>query len=130
MALLDDLKTRFERDVKGATWIENVHLADGSDPGTVEVRLFTNTNQYLLTFSSQEGELRVDCQMQARKARAGLPSPRLRRLLPGRTHRFNEKTWRQILAAIVGMELVRVHRRERAESSGEMTSEPFASSEA
>lgn len=121
MASIDDLKSWFERDIKLATWAENVRF-DAVDTGKLEIHLYTNTNEYILTVTGQNEEMpAVECAVQARKARAGLPSPRVRRLLRGRNHRLNERVWHRILGAIVGTELVRVHRpemREESESSG------------
>ena len=123
MASIDDLEAWFERDIKFATWAESVRI-DEADPGKLEIRLYTDTNEYLLTVTRQDEELpRIDCVVRARKARAGLPNPRVRALLRGPNLRLNERVWRRILGAIVGMELVRVHRREVPERSSESAAE-------
>jgi hypothetical protein len=121
MAAIDDLKTWFDRDIKFATWAENVRV-DDSDPGQLEVRFYTDTNEYVLTITPLETEtFRVECVARARKPRAGLSAPRTRPLLRGPRHRLNERVWHRILAAIVGMELVRVHRPAEPEESNEQT---------
>jgi hypothetical protein len=124
MASIEDLKSWFERDIKFATWEDNVQV-DASDPSRTVIRFYTDTNEYSLIITPRDdGELpRVDCAVRARKARAGLANPRVRQLWRNRPHRLNERTWRRVLGAIVGLELVRVHRREAAEQAPELTEE-------
>jgi hypothetical protein len=123
MASIDDLRTWFERDIKFATWAESVQV-DETGAGTLEIRLYTDTNEYLLTVTPVDGGApHIDCVVRARKARAGLLSPRARALLRGSNLRLNERVWSRILGAIVGMELVRVHRREAPERSSELAAE-------
>jgi hypothetical protein len=128
MAVIDGLKTWFERDVKFATWAENVRVHE-TDAGAAEIHLYTDTNEYVLTVTLQdEEEPRVACTVQPRKARAGLSSTRARQLLRGQNRRLSERVWHRVLASIVGMELVRVHRPEpeAAEVSGEPVAEASA----
>ena len=130
MASNDNLKTWFERDIKFATWSESVQV-DESDPGKTVIRFYTDTNEYQLTLTPQENEAapRFECAVRARKARAGLAAPRVRHLWRGRPHRLNERMWRRFLGAVVGLELVRVHRSETAEKAteeGDQALEPAA----
>ena len=128
MASIEDVKSWFERDIKFATWEENVQV-DASDPNRTVVRFYTDTNEYSLIITPREEEElpRVDCAVRARKSRAGLADPRVRQLWRNRPHRLNERTWRRVLGAIVGLELVRVHRREPAERSPELAEEAAGS---
>jgi hypothetical protein len=121
MASIAELKGWFERDIRFATWTENVQLDEADQPQKAEIRLYTDTNEYLLTVTTPEGEAeaRIDCTVRARKARAGLHQPRVRRLLPGHNTVLNQRTWRRLLGAIVGMELVRVRRPEASEEASE-----------
>jgi hypothetical protein len=122
MATIDDLKEWFERDVKFATWEENVRV-EASAAETV-VRLYTDINEYVLTISPQgEGAL-LDCAVRSRKARAGLAEPRFRPLWNGQRRQLAEWSWRRLLGAIVGLELVRVHRPAAAERGGERAQPP------
>src|SRR5262245_52932502 len=123
MATIDDLKTWFERDIKFATWEENVQV-ENSDPAKLELRLYTDTNEYLITITPQEEDSpRIDCSAKSRKSRPGINSPRVRQVLGGRPRRLNERVWRRILGAIVGVELVRVHRPDATEKGSPETEE-------
>ncbi|HEV2300805.1 MAG TPA: hypothetical protein VGR91_04475 [Stellaceae bacterium] len=117
MATIEDLKGWFERDLKSASWDENVEF-DDSDPNDVTIRLYTQTNEYTLrVVPREEGIPRLNCTVRSRKPRAGLPAAPPRQLLrnPQFPNRLNERTWRRLLGAIIGFELVRVHRPEKAE---------------
>ncbi|HVH76260.1 MAG TPA: hypothetical protein VM755_15205 [Stellaceae bacterium] len=117
MATVEELKGWFERDLKSAGWDENVEF-DDSDPNNVTIRLYTQTNEYTLkVVPRDEGIPRLNCTVKSRKPRAGLPAAAPRPLLrnPQFPNRLNERTWRRLLGAIVGFELVRVHRPETAE---------------
>jgi hypothetical protein len=135
MATIDDLKGWFERDLKSAGWDENVEF-DDSDPNNVTIRLYTQTNEYTLkVVPREEGIPRLNCTVRSRKARAGLPPATPRQLLrnPQFPNRLNERTWRRLLGAIVGFELVRVHREGKAEKAKGAAAEaeaPAASDEA
>lgn len=112
MATIEDLREWFARDLKFADWNENVEV-DESDPDSITVRFYTSTNEYTLKIiPREEGIPRLNCFVRPRKARAGLPPAAARRLLRNAQspNRLNEKTWRRLVAAIVGYELVRVHR--------------------
>jgi hypothetical protein len=111
MAAVDLLKGCFERDLKFATWDANVRV-DDDDPNRIDVRFYTDTNEYTLVLTPAGGdEAFVDAVVTSRKARAGQSVARRRRLLlPGRT-RLTERFWRGLLATVVGLELVRVQRR-------------------
>jgi hypothetical protein len=116
MASLDDLKAWFERDVQFASWNNNVRV-DQADPRTWLVRFYTDTNEYCLRITERDdGTGRINGTVRSRKPRAGLSGSRARPLLPEAPLRLNEWTWRRTLAAIVGAELVRVHRREPVEA--------------
>jgi hypothetical protein len=126
MASKEQLKAWFERDLRFATWDENALVAE-TGPNKTEIRLYTDTNEYVLTLLAEEDEApSIDATVRSRKPRAGETAPRFRRLLaPGRNH-LNERVWRRILGSIVGLELVRVHRREPAEGADEPHEEPGA----
>jgi hypothetical protein len=119
MAAIDELKSWFARDLKFATWDENVKV-DDSDPNKIEIRFYTDTNEYLLTILPQGADPpHIDATAKSRKPRAGQIAPRLRRLLPvGRTP-LSARAWRRIVGGIVGLELVRVHRSEAPEKPDE-----------
>ncbi len=109
MAIIDDLKSWFERDIRGATWDDNVKV-DDSDPEKIDVRFYTDTNEYILTiFPNGEDVPLVDSLVRPRKARAGLNVVPERNLLAGGQIRLTEGAWRRILFRIVGLELVRIH---------------------
>ena len=119
MATVEELKGWFERDLKSASWDENVEF-DDSDPNNVTIRLYTQTNEYALrVVPREEGIPRLNCTVRSRKPRAGLPAAQPRQLLrnPQFPNRLNERTWRRLLGAIVGFELVRVHRADKAEKA-------------
>ena len=116
MATIEELKGWFERDIKSASWDENVEF-DESDPGNLTIRIYTQTNEYTLrVVAREEGIARLNCTVRSRKPRAGMPAAAPRQLLrnPQFPNRLNERTWRRLLGAIVGFELVRVHRPETA----------------
>ena len=81
MASIDDLG-------RGSSGISNSPPGqkapnDEVHPGELEL-LYLDMNEYLLTVTRQDEELpRIDCVVRARKARAGLPNPRVRALLRG-----------------------------------------------
>jgi len=126
MASIDDLMAWFERDIGSGAWAENVRV-DEPTPGIYEVHFFTDTNEYLLTITCDSmAESRVDCVVRARKARAGLANPRTRPLLRPSNRRLSERIWLRIVCAIVGMELVRVHRRETIQAPKELAAAPGA----
>lgn len=119
MASIDELRNWFERDLRFASWDENVDV-DAADVTRTEVRFFTDTNEYTLTIHAEgDGEPAFDATVRPRKPRAGQTAVRSRRLLPAGRVRLNERTWRRILAGIVGLELVRVHRRQAADAAAE-----------
>jgi len=113
MAFIDDLKGWFEHDVRFATWDENVKV-DDSHPSKIDVRFYTDTNEYQVLITSEGDEhhpyVDIEATVRARKPRAGQAAPRTRRLLPVGRNQPNLRTWRRILGGIVGLELVRVHR--------------------
>ena len=117
MALIDDVKTLFENDVKFADWEENVKI-DDSNPNKVEVRFYTDSNEYVLTVSTAEDnqEPIIDAIVNARKPRAGEETGRSRRIWPAGQRRLNTRTWHRLVASIFGLELVRVQ--QRRESAG------------
>jgi hypothetical protein len=117
MAILDDLKTWFERDIRFATWGENVKVVE-LEPDKFEVFFYTDTNEYRLTLVTEgDDPPRLDATVRSRKPRAGQTASRVRSLLPARPGQSNERIWRRILGAIVGLELVRVHRQEAGEAA-------------
>jgi hypothetical protein len=125
MASIEQLKAWFERDLRFATWGENAFV-ENLDPNKVEIRLYTDTNEYTLTLvtESADDSPLIDATVRSRKPRAGETALRMRRLLaPGRNH-LTERVWRRVLGSIVGLELVRVHRREAPERVDESDEEP------
>jgi hypothetical protein len=119
MASIDQLKAWFERDLRFATWDENV-LVEHTGTGATEIRLYTDTNEYaLILVDDGAGALLADAMVRSRKPRAGLQDARMRRLLAEGRHQLNERVWRRILGCIVGLELVRVHRRDPARVTDE-----------
>jgi hypothetical protein len=113
MAAIDDLRAWFEHDIRSSTWDENVKV-DDSDPSRVDIRFYTETNEYQLIIFTEGDErapyVNIEGFVRARKPRAGQTSPRVRRLLRTGLNQPNQRTWRRILGTIVGLELVRVHR--------------------
>lgn len=124
---LEDVRRWYERDLsRYASWEESVEaLDDGSrSPDAVETglsgpqierrlrfRIYTDTNYYTISASegTEEREGYLGCQGSSRKPRAGEGWTRGNDLPDGP---LTEATWRDILAAIVSYELVRVHRRQ------------------
>jgi hypothetical protein len=111
MAAIDDLKAWFEHDIRFATWDENVKV-DDSNPNKIDVRLYTETNEYQFTILTEGDDrgpyINIEAVVRARKPRAGQAASRVRRLLSAGLNRPNLQTWRRILGGIVGLELVRV----------------------
>ena len=126
MAVIDELKALFERDVRFATWDENVKV-DDSDPNNTDVRFYTDTNEYLLTISIfADGDHNLDLSVKPRKARAGQVAGKPRRILPAAHQRLDARTWRRMIGTIVGLELVRVQKRDPADPASENAKEPAA----
>jgi hypothetical protein len=125
MASIDQLKAWFERDLRFATWDENI-VVDHSDPNKVEIRFYTDTNEYALTLvtGGEDDSPLIDAVVRSRKARAGQTALRTRRLLAAGRNHLTERVWRRLLGSIVGLELVRVQRREAAETADEPYEEP------
>jgi hypothetical protein len=125
MASIDQLRAWFERDLRFATWDENI-VVDNSEPNKVEIRFYTDTNEYALTLVSEDenDSPLIDAAVRSRKARAGQTTLRTRRLLAAGRNHLNERVWRRILGSIVGLELVCVHRREGAARADEPSEEP------
>jgi hypothetical protein len=114
MAAIDELKEWFQRDVKFATWDDNVSV-DDADPSRIGISFFTDTNEYLLTILLQgDDPPHIDATVKSRKPRAGQTTSRLRRVLPASRIQLSRRAWRRILGGIVGLELVRVQRGEAA----------------
>jgi hypothetical protein len=126
MAVIDELKALFERDVRFATWDENVKV-DESDPNNIDVRFYTDTNEYMLTISIlADGDHNLDLSVRPRKARAGQAPGKPRRILPTAHHRLDARTWRRMIGNIVGLELVRVQKRDPMDPANETQKEPLA----
>ncbi len=120
MAVIDELKALFERDVRFATWDENVKV-DESDPNNIDVRLYTDTNEYMLAIAIlADGDHNLDLSVRPRKPRAGQAAAKPRRILPVAHHRLDARTWRRMIGNIVGLELVRIQKRDPADSSNEI----------
>lgn len=71
--------------------------------GSITLKLFTENNEYIIY--AKEGYL--GCRAQTRKPRAGETHRRGNDLPDGL---FNENTWTSILKAIIGYELVKIHK--------------------
>jgi hypothetical protein len=118
MASIDDLKTWFERDLKFATWDENIQV-DEFEEKKIAIKFYTDVNEYMLEAEQRDdGDVLVSGMARSRKPRAGMTTSRVRHLLPA-PKPLNAHVWRRILGAIVGLELVRVRRRETAEAAAE-----------
>jgi len=115
MALIDEVKALFENDVKFGDWSENAKV-DDANPNKIEIRFYTDSNEYVLTVSTAEDnrEPVADAIVNARKPRAGETAVRSRRIWPAGQRRLNMRTWHRLMASIFGLELVRVQRRESA----------------
>jgi hypothetical protein len=119
MASIEDLKTWFERDLKFAKWDENVQV-ETSDEKKICIKFYTDVNEYSLTAELRDdGNVYLSGTASSRKPRAGMTASRVRRLLPAPPKPLNARIWRRLLGAIVGLELVRVHRREAEEAAAE-----------
>lgn len=109
------LKALFERDIRFAIWsgeVEDVG-ADGASDGSwsQKIRIYTATNCYSIKgHRRSDGHTYLGCIASTRKPRAGEEHTRGNDLPDGP---FDEETWRRILAAIVGYELVKIHRTEQ-----------------
>lgn len=126
------LRVWFERDIRHyANWERDVlvlpvqrectqsrdnwlRLTSGPEPVVpegsqeVRVRFYTESNEYSISaIVHPDGNSYLGCTTWARKTRAGEDHPRGNDLPDGP---LTEETWRRILAAIVGYELVKVHR--------------------
>ncbi|HXU21611.1 MAG TPA: hypothetical protein VN788_13590 [Verrucomicrobiae bacterium] len=119
MAAVDQLKLLFDRDLKFARWEENAKI-ESSDPNNVDVRLFTETNEYQFVIENGgTGVPQVTVTVRPRKPRAGQRETRKRHLLT-LPQPLNEITWRRVLARIVGLELVRVQQ-DKSDASEQRT---------
>ncbi len=123
MASIKDLKAWFDRDLKFAKWDESI-LVENSKEEEIAVRFYTNVNEYMLEAQQREdGHVYVSGTARSRKPRAGMTTSRVRQLLP--TPRpLNAHVWRRILGAILGLELVRLHRKEAAQPAAEASAAP------
>ncbi len=107
MADLRDVKTWFERDIRFANWERDVEVTEDS-PERFHFRIYTDNNVYGIGASTRDGRPSyLGCIACSRKARAGELGARGSDLPDGD---FSEETWRHILFAIVGYELVKIHR--------------------
>jgi hypothetical protein len=113
MAVIEELKALFERDIRFATWDDNVQV-DSPDSNSTNVRFYTDNNEYILTFSvvPPEEEPYLSVTVRARKPRAGQAVARARAVLPPGHDRLNARTWRRLIGIILGLELVRIQRRD------------------
>lgn len=108
------LKEMFEQSIRFANWARDVQvLKECSDPGfcNMKIRFFTNTHEYNISARyPSDGDLRgyLGCIATTRKSRAGEDLCRGNDLPDGP---YCEKTWKMILGAIVGYELVNIHNR-------------------
>ena len=115
MATIDDLKAWFERDIRFATWDENVQTESG-DGKRINLKFYTDINEYAISIEVQEdGNAQISGTAKSRKARPGLAESRVRQLVRKPAKPLTPGVWRRLLGAIVGLELVRVRRREAAE---------------
>jgi hypothetical protein len=119
MAAIDDLKEWFELDLRAASWDRNVTV-DDSDPANIDVRFYTDVNEYKLTIAEDSDGAFIEATVTSRKARAGQSEARSRHLAlsVGRTP-LNQRTWRRLLNAVVANELVRVQRQDAFERAEE-----------
>jgi len=116
MALADELRVWFERDIRFASWDENVLVREfGAE--RAEVRFYTDTNEYLFTITVVESDQDpvFDAEVTPRKTRAGQETSRSRSLLPPGKYRLDGRTWRRVMGMILGLEIVRIQRREIAQ---------------
>jgi hypothetical protein len=104
---VSDLKVWFERDIRYAQWDRDVEIVYDQQADVLRIRLYTETNSYMITASTEYGRDYLGCIAWSRKARAGEQSARGNDLPDGP---LVEDTWHSILAAIVGYELVKIHR--------------------
>ena len=121
MAGIDDLREWFEHDLRAANWERNIAV-DDSNPANIDVRFYTDVNEYKLTITEDSDGAFIEATITARKARAGQSEARSRHipLSVGRTP-LNQRAWRRLLNAVVANELVRIQRQdasEKAEGSG------------
>ena len=119
MAAIDDLKEWFEVDLRAASWDRNVTV-DDSDPANIDVRFYTDVNEYKLTITEDHDGAFIEAAAVSRKARAGQSEARSRHLplSVGRTP-LNQRAWRRLLNAVVANELVRVQRPDALEKAEE-----------
>ena len=115
MAAIDDLKEWFEFDLRGASWDRNVKV-DDSDPANIDVRFYTDVNEYHLAITEDDDGAFIDAWVTSRKPRAGQPEARSRHL--SRTP-LNQRTWRRLVNSIVSTELVRIQRQDPLEMADE-----------
>jgi hypothetical protein len=110
----DKLKHMFDRDVRYAKWGGDVKIIEHSfsaEKGErVKIELYTETNCYSITaITGPNRRTYLGCGASTRKPRSGEDWTRRNDLPDGP---FNEKTWRNILGAIVGYELVKIQNQE------------------
>jgi hypothetical protein len=122
MAAIDDLQAWFEADLKLANWEKNVKVS-GFDPNVIDVRLYTDVNEYVLTITEESDGSYIEASVKSRKARAGQDAPRTRHipLSMGRAP-FSQRIWRRLLNSIVAIELVRVQHPDASERVSEARS--------
>ena len=111
LSLYGTLKALFESSFSRANWDRDVQVVFAEE-AIAKVYFYTEVNRYCITVSAEY----LGCQALSRKARAGENSPRGGDLPDGP---FTCETWAKILAAIVGYELVKIHRKDEAQATVE-----------
>jgi hypothetical protein len=119
MASIDDLKAWFQRDLRFATWSENVQVNDATEK-KLSIKFYTDVNEYMVNAELRDdGNVYIIGLAKSRKPRAGHAVSRVRHLLPEPAKELNPRIWRRLLGAVVGLELVRVHRRDAPDQEAE-----------
>lgn len=109
--VLDKLKSWFSPSLHFANWDRDVLVTDdeasGDGASSVHLTLYTATNLYHIKACQAPGKSYLGCIAATRKPRAGENWTRGNDLPDGP---FSKETWDKIIAAIVGYELVKIHR--------------------
>jgi len=116
VSVYETLKDWVGRGLSYANWDRDVEVVEHDttkDGESVRIRIYTETNSYSISACLAPGKSYLGCIASSRKPRAGEDWTRGNDLPDGE---FWEETWRKILAAIVGYELVKIHRESKAKA--------------
>jgi len=122
MVSVNDVQKWFE-ELRYANWKDNVDVKEDSANGclgqpskfSLRFNVYTDNNKYRISaqYDASKNLSYLGCIAESRKPRAGEENCRGNDLPDGK---LNKETWNRILGAIVGYELVKVHKEKSVNS--------------